>query len=430
MIKTAIVWFKTDLRITDNETLVKALEKSERIIPIYCVDESHFKETKYGFKKTGSFRAQFLLEALEDLKNSLEKLGSTLVILKGKPETEIPKIVKEFKVQKVYAKKEIAFEEKKTEQKVQEELFKLKCEFEAISTSTLYHAEDLPFSIKTIPDVFTDFRKKTEKESKIRPCIAQPTQIKSPVLPQTKIPTITELGLELTPLDSRSVLQFKGGEKEALNRLNHFFYETKALGTYKETRNGLVGADYSSKFSPWLALGCISARTIYFEVKKYETLFGSNSSTYWLIFELMWRDYFRFMFKKHQTKFFISSGIKENKKMNTNTNATLIADWINGNTSSDFINANMIELKLTGFMSNRGRQNVASYFCNELNLDWRIGAAYFEQQLIDYDVSSNWGNWAYIAGVGNDPRGHRFFNIEKQANEYDKKMEYRNLWLK
>jgi len=430
MIKTAIVWFKTDLRITDNETLVKALEKSECIIPIYCFDESHFKETKYGFKKTGSFRVQFLLEALEDLKNSLEALGSTLVILKGKPETEILKIVKEFKVQKVYAKKEIAFEEKKIEQKVQEELFKLKCEFEAISTSTLYHAEDLPFSIRTIPDVFTDFRKKTEKESKIRPCIAQPTQIKSPVLPQTKIPTITELDLELTPLDSRSVLQFKGGEKEALNRLNHFFYETKALGTYKETRNGLVGADYSSKFSPWLALGCISARTIYFEVKKYETLFGSNSSTYWLIFELMWRDYFRFMFKKHQTKFFISSGIKENKKMNTNTNATLIADWINGNTSSDFINANMIELKSTGFMSNRGRQNVASYFCNELNLDWRIGAAYFEQQLIDYDVSSNWGNWAYIAGVGNDPRGHRFFNIEKQANEYDKKMIYRKLWLK
>lgn len=430
MMKTAIVWFKTDLRITDNETLVKAVEKNEYIIPVYCFDESHFKETKYGFKKTGSFRAQFLLEALEDLKNSLEALGSTLIILKGKPEIEIPKIVKEFSVKKVYAKKEIAFEEKKTEQKVQEEVFKLKCEFEAISTSTLYHAEDLPFSIKTIPDVFTDFRKKTEKESKIRPCIAQPTQIKTPFLVHTKIPTLPELGLEPKSFDSRSVLQFKGGEKEALHRLNHFFYETKALGTYKDTRNEMIGESYSSKFSPWLALGCISARTIYFEVKRYETQFGSNASTYWLIFELMWRDYFRFMFKKHQTKFFISSGIKENKKMNTNTNATLIADWINGNTPSDFINANMIELKLTGFMSNRGRQNVASYFCNELNLDWRIGAAYFEQQLIDYDASSNWGNWAYIAGVGNDPRGHRFFNIEKQANEYDKKMSYRKLWLK
>jgi deoxyribodipyrimidine photo-lyase len=96
---------------------------------------------------------------------------------------------------------------------------------------------------------------------------------------------------------------------------------------------------------------------------------------------------------------------------------------------NDFINANMIELKLTGFMSNRGRQNVASYFCNDLKLDWRYGAAYFEQQLVDYDECSNWGNWAYIAGVGNDPRESRYFNIEKQATVYDKTKSYRNLWL-
>ena len=89
----------------------------------------------------------------------------------------------------------------------------------------------------------------------------------------------------------------------------------------------------------------------------------------------------------------------------------------------------MIELQKTGFMNNRGRQNVASFFCNELNMDWRLGAAYFETQLVDYDVCSNWGNWAYLAGVGNDPRGNRYFNIEKQAQDYDKNKEYRNLWL-
>jgi deoxyribodipyrimidine photo-lyase len=89
----------------------------------------------------------------------------------------------------------------------------------------------------------------------------------------------------------------------------------------------------------------------------------------------------------------------------------------------------MNELRLTGFMSNRGRQNVASYFCHDLKLDWRIGAAYFEQQLIDYDECSNWGNWAYIAGVGNDPRPDRNFNIEKQATVYDKNKSYRKLWL-
>jgi len=89
----------------------------------------------------------------------------------------------------------------------------------------------------------------------------------------------------------------------------------------------------------------------------------------------------------------------------------------------------MQELNLTGFMSNRGRQNVASYLCNDLNEDWRYGAAYFEQQLIDYDVCSNWGNWAYLAGVGNDPRGNRVFNIEKQASEYDKNRKFRDRWL-
>jgi deoxyribodipyrimidine photo-lyase len=191
-----------------------------------------------------------------------------------------------------------------------------------------------------------------------------------------------------------------------------------------------VGADYSSKFSAWLALGCLSPRFIYHELKRYEQEFGANESTYWLVFELLWRDYFRFMMKKYNTKLFQLSGI-QNKELPVNAHdATLLQKWMDGKTGVDFVDANMIELKRTGFMSNRGRQNVASYLCNDLKLDWRYGAAYFEQQLIDYDVCSNWGNWAYLAGVGNDPRGHRYFNIEKQANDYDKNKSYRKLWLK
>jgi deoxyribodipyrimidine photo-lyase len=427
--KTSIIWFKTDLRLEDNETLVKAISQSEQVIPVYCFDDSHFETSAYGFKKTGSFRAQFLLESLQDLDKNLRKLGSGLLILRGKPEVEIPKIVKEYKAQKVFAKREVAFEEKRTEKLVQAELFKLRCELETFSTSTLYHAEDLPFSIKDIPDVFTNFRKKTEKESKIRSVFVAPEQINSPEIPVLQLPTLEDLDLVFSSIDSRAAIQFKGGETEAINRLNYYFYETKNLSNYKETRNGMVGADYSSKFSAWLAMGCISPRFIYTEVKKYEKQFGANDSTYWLIFELLWRDFFRFMFKKHQTKFFLYAGIKTEKINSKSLNEKLLSQWINGATQSDFINANMLELKQTGFMSNRGRQNVASYFCNELNMDWRLGAAYFEEQLLDYDVCSNWGNWAYLAGVGNDPRGHRYFNIEKQANDYDKNNEFRNLWL-
>jgi deoxyribodipyrimidine photo-lyase len=430
MIKIAVVWFKTDLRIEDNETLVKAISQSEKVIPVYCFDESHFETTSYGFKKTGSFRAQFLLESLQDLDARLRTLGSGLLLVIGKPEVEIPKLVQEYKAQKVFAKREVAFEERQTEKKVQDELFKLRCELEKVSTSTLYHAEDLPFSIKDIPDVFTNFRKKTEKDSEIRPPFEAPTKINSPEISPLELPTLEALGLAKTTIDSRAVLQFKGGETEAIKRLKHYFYDTKCLSTYKETRNGMVGADYSSKFSPWLAMGCISARFIYAEIKKYEKQFGANDSTYWLVFELLWRDFFRFMFKKYQTKFFLYSGIKTDKVNSKSLNEKLLLQWINGTTPSDFINANMLELQQSGFMSNRGRQNVASYFCNELNMDWRIGAAYFEEQLIDYDVCSNWGNWAYLAGVGNDPRGHRYFNIEKQASDYDKNKAFRSLWLK
>lgn len=428
--KTALVWFKTDLRLTDNETLVRAIAQSDQIIPVYCFDDSHFETTKYGFKKTGNFRAQLLLETIQDLDASLRAIGSGLLILKGNPEVEIPKIAQQYKVQKVFAKREVAFEEKKTENLVQTELFKMRCEFETFSTSTLYHAEDLPFSIKDIPDVFTNFRKKIEKDATVRSVFKKPILIQSPDIPELKLPSLTELGLKFKTIDSRAVLKFRGGETEAINRLNHYFFETQCLSNYKETRNGMIGENYSSKFSTWLALGAISSRFIYHEIKKYELQFGANESTYWLIFELVWRDFFRFMFKKYQTKFFLYSGIKTNKVNSKSLNEKLLSQWINGKTKSDFINANMLELKQTGFMSNRGRQNVASFFCNELNMDWRFGAAYFENQLIDYDVCSNWGNWAYLAGVGNDPRGHRYFNIEKQALDYDKSKVFRDLWLK
>jgi deoxyribodipyrimidine photo-lyase len=164
-------------------------------------------------------------------------------------------------------------------------------------------------------------------------------------------------------------------------------------------------------------------------IKEYEALHGANESTYWLIFELIWRDYFRFAMKKHKAKFFKKGGI-QNRPPKTRDDNKALLNWMNGNTGVDFVDANMNELRITGFMSNRGRQNVASYLCNDLQLDWRYGAAYFEQQLIDYDVASNWGNWAYLAGVGNDPRGNRYFDIAKQARQYDGDGKYRMMWIK
>ena len=204
--------------------------------------------------------------------------------------------------------------------------------------------------------------------------------------------------------------------KKFLNLLNKEF----------DNKSKIKKIDYSSKLSAWLANGSISSREIYWEVVEYEKSIKKNQSTYWLIFELIWRDYFKYISLKHQNKIFQLGGIL-NKKYEWENDSNILNQWIEGKTKEPFVNANMIELKKTGWMSNRGRQNVASYFSKELYMDWRIGAAYFESLLIDYDVHSNYGNWMYISGVGNDPRDRKF-NIRSQAERYDGNGSFQKLW--
>jgi deoxyribodipyrimidine photo-lyase len=424
----AMVWFTTDLRLRDNALLHEALQKHESIVPVYCFDWETMKEEQFGFKRMGPRRLQFLLECLADLQLSLLGFNAHLQVIMGKAEEVIPRIAQELNVSEVFAKKEVGTFELSAQSAVAKSLNAIGVEWTVTSTSTLFHPHDLPFSVRDIPDVFTDFRKRAERDAEVRKEFPIPVTIPTPHLTPTQIPTPESLQFELPITDTRAVLPFKGGEQEAIKRARHYLLDSGCLSNYKETRNGLVGADYSSKFSPWLAMGCISPRTIYFMVKECEQQQGANDSTYWLIFELIWRDYFRYSMKKHKNMFFLKGGI-QNRPPKTIQNIDALQQWMRGKTGVDFVDANMHELRQTGFMSNRGRQIVASYLCNDLKLDWRFGAAYFEEQLIDYDVASNWGNWAYLAGVGNDPRGNRYFDVAKQARQYDPASEYRKLWL-
>jgi deoxyribodipyrimidine photo-lyase len=162
-------------------------------------------------------------------------------------------------------------------------------------------------------------------------------------------------------------------------------------------------------------------------VESYEDEIHENVSTYWMKFELIWRDYFRYSMIKYGSQLFQLGGIQQ-KDLDKNTYQPNFDKWANGQTGIPFIDANMRELNQTGYMSNRGRQNVASFLAQNLDFDWRWGAAYFESKLVDYDVCSNWGNWAYNSTVGHDPR-NRYFNIINQARKYDKKGEYVRLWV-
>lgn len=425
-----LIWYRNDLRIHDHEPLYRALKSRAQVIPVYCFDPRQFGQASFGFPKTGAFRAQFLLESLADLRQSLRSLGSDLILRHGTPETILPNLAKQLQVSAVHYYREVTSEELAVESAVKTALETINVPLQSFWGHTLYHPDDLPFEIRNLPELFTSFRKQVEKSANVNPTVAAP-QTLLPLPSEVEsgdLPTLEELGLEPVEVDDRAVLQFHGGETAGLARLNHYFWQHNHLKVYKETRNGMLGADYSSKFSPWLSLGCLSPRYIYEQVQQYEDQRVRNDSTYWLVFELLWRDFFRFICAKHGDRIFRRSGL-QGVEIPWKQDWNRFDLWRTGYTGFPLVDANMRELAATGFMSNRGRQNVASFLTKNLGIDWRMGAEWFESLLIDYDVCSNWGNWNYTAGVGNDARGFRFFNILKQSKDYDPQGEYVKHWL-
>lgn len=429
----SIVWFRQDLRLHDNEALMDALNVSDEIVPVFVFDERVFtEETRFGFPKTGKYRAKFIIESVEDLRRSLQRIGSNLIVRVGKPEEEIFEIAKEIKSSWVFCNRERTREELQVQDALEKNLWSVGQEIRYSRGKMLYYTSDLPFPITHTPDVFSQFRKEVERYVKVREPLPRPERdlpAMSIKIESGDIPCLSTFGMADFEDDPRIVLPFKGGETEGLERLQYYLWESDLIKSYKETRNGMIGGDYSSKFSPWLAQGCLSPKRIYQEIRKYEIERGSNESTYWLFFELIWRDFFRFMAKKYEDKIFLKGGTKGEADPKWHENRDLFSQWSEGRTGVPFIDANMRELNATGFMSNRGRQNVASFLVKDLNINWQMGASYFESLLIDYDVASNWGNWNYVAGVGSDPRENRYFNILSQAHRYDPKGEYVKLWI-
>ncbi len=420
-----LVWFQNNLRVEDNEALFLASQKKMPVVGIYCLDPRLFENTKYGFKKTEKFRAKFLLETLTALKKSLAEINVPLFVFFDSATQILPTFIEKHQITTVFAEEVWTFEENETLKSVQS---KTKAQWKLVFDNFLYHPKDIPFKdLATFPEVFTNFRKKTETVTKVRSCFPTPLFLKENLIENdTIIPKLTDLGFDDFKTHPNSAFPFKGGTQEGLKRIDHYFFETQNLSVYKETRNGLIGTDYSSKLSAWLANGSLSSRMIYEKVKEYEDVIEQNESTYWLIFELIWRDFFKFIALKHGDRIFHANGIL-NLSYGKKISAKAFELWISGKTEEPFVNANMIELAKTGFMSNRGRQNVASFWAKNWQQDWRIAAAYFESLLIDYDVHSNYGNWLYVAGVGNDPRD-RQFNVKRQATMYDPNGEYQDLW--
>ena len=432
--RRAIVLFRiTDLRLLDNEVLSTAHKVHSEVAHVFCfdprlwskeatVDYSRSVAVKSGLAKLSLLRRQYLVEAIEDLRTRLRTTHASDLILRiGRPEDVVPRLIAEGEVASVLFHRAEADEEMRVEAALTAAL-PATCAATSIWGNTLINVADLPGQVVSgagsFPRTFSQFRTAVEKGSKsgVPLAVRSPLPIPSPFRPAWRPAASAEdakttsevaarafaLGIDGTtlvpgtaaapplppstsaaagPWKALASATFVGGETAALAHVASWMWEKDLLKTYKKTRNGLLGVDYSSKFSPWLATGSLTAATIFAEVKRYESARVANNDTYWLVFELLWRDFLRHYTVEHGSSLFHRWGPRgtprewhlatwKDQESAKEANAMEVRwrAWTRGMTGVPLVDAFMRELSSTGFMGNRGRQIVASFLVRDLGV--------------------------------------------------------------
>ncbi len=423
----AVIWLVRDtIRLADNPALETAASWAQTegasVIPLACLEPRRWLDQQFGLPRVGAHWTRFRVESLLDLEAQLSEFDCPLWISSDSPDRALDGISQGFHVLGVVTDLPLATEERIENAQLVSEGYAVR----AMEADDLFRMAQLPFELDALPESFTRFRKAVEKAPAIRPNTPRPVpavlSASEPLWPRP-----VEWDEAVASLTMTSDSRFAGGRRAGLSHWSNYL-ASGALSTYKATRNAFMGDHVWSSLSPWLAHGCLSVREVWADILDYEARVGANESTYWLRFELLWREYFRWYARATDWTLFRKLG-PEGREVPGDFNRDRFVRWRDGLTGSDVVDASMRELKATGWICNRARQLVASHAIYESGLDWRLGAAWFESALVDHDVASNWGNWAYIAGVGADPRGGRVFNLGAQADRYDPEGVYRRMWL-
>jgi deoxyribodipyrimidine photo-lyase len=407
---TRIVWFRNDLRIHDHAGITAAEQSGDDWIGVYIFNTNQHN-TWLGQQRSSPRRRAWRYDAVNHLKQAIETRGGTFTAHHGNPQTILPKLINKHDITTVHVGIEPGTEEHEDRRAIEPH-----CNINTHYTTWLWHPDDHDKTWDDTPHVYGDYRRYVENNSHVREPRPAPDTLNGASV-ETTMPDRNDVvdGNVTTP--DQTSIPFQPTETAALERLTSYINQGLPK-KYKYTRNQLSGKDFSTKFSIWLAHGAISPRRIYHAIENYEATHGSTKSTYWIKFELTWRDFFRYQAMKHRHNLYTPGGIQA-LDIPWDDDETKLKRWHDGTTGYPLVDAGMRELTTTGYMSNRARQNVASFLTKNLHIDWRLGAVTFERYLLDYDPASNYGNWQYTASIGNDTYDCRYFNVTKQAKKYD-----------
>lgn len=427
--RTAILWFRNDLRLHDNESLNYAVEHFDNVVPVYVFDRQLMEgETSYGFEKVGEHRIKFYIESVLALKDALQKKGSDLIIQYGNTGEILSEFCQMYNASYVLCNRERTTEEVYIQNDLEQILWKKGVEILFFRGKMLYYTADLPFPIKHTPDTFSQFKKELYKVVPIREPLIEPDTIPT-VLRSTNISRIPlEIQTHIGGWGVEKSLHIIGGEEEAILRLYlmETFLESGEVDLY-ETDS--FEEYYTTHLSPWLANGCLSPKLLYQTILPFAEAEKTRYVVQKIINNLLYRDFCRFMAKKYANLIFWSSGVKGDRYAYGEIDDGIVSRFIIGKTGIPLVDAQVRKLLSMGYLTAKARRILASFFIFDLKQPWLYGAEFFESQLVDYDPASNYVNWGILADIYYETVGNAHINIVHQSERYDPEAKFIKRWV-
>lgn len=392
--KVSIFWFRRDLRLEDNIALYEAATQKNHVLPIFIFDDSILNELAKEDP-----RVNFIYQTLLNINHQLSKHNTSLLILKGETENVWKDLIKNYSINQVYINKDYEPYAIKRDQNIASLLHTNGIKLNSYKDQVIHEESEVVKADGKPYTVFTPYKRKwLEKGTpiKVKPKITFENFLKK-IHP---FPSMEEMGVK------SSSIQVKD-------------FTLSGVSTYAETRN-FPSLDSTSYLSPHLRFGTISVRQIITKIGKSSEVFLS---------ELIWREFFM------QILFHFPQVVTGNFRPKYDAIKWLNKEedfkkWCKGETGYPMVDAGMRQLNETGYMHNRVRMVTAGFLCKHLLIDWRLGEAYFAKKLLDFELSSNNGNWQWAAGTGCDAAPYfRIFNPIEQLKKFDKSEAYIKKWI-
>ncbi len=396
MKSTAVVVFTRDLRVHDNPALVAASQQNKWVAPLFVLDPKLINGPQ-----SSANRSIFLYESLAGLNESLEHLGTRLIISQGVWADEVMKFTAAVEATEIHMAMDYSRYAKERLR-----LLEITCQDNKVKLF-LHDSHSVVPPGKIQPGggneykIFTPYYKKWLAEP-WRPVLEVPT-----LAPPSQLNIIKS---EISNLDFQSNVEFKGGESIGRSRMEYWFKH--AVQKYEETRDDL-STPATSLLSPYLHFGSLSLLELATKAK-------TNGSDAYLR-QLCWRDFYLQILAEHPDS---GSSDYRDRGDNWTINSDYLEAWKTGTTGYPIVDAGMRQLLAEGFMHNRTRMVTASFLTKDLYLDWRLGATHFRNWLIDGDLASNQLGWQWVAGTGTDTNPNRIFSPQRQSERFDPAGEY------